>query len=195
MNVKNYLFLQVQASESQKFGTQEETAKKEKISRDGNSFFNAISRALSNTTLNPTPPYQLREKLVQHLMDFQYLYYSRSDTPTTEKYQELVGNYLLDGHFSLEIGHLLPEAMAKILEIRLHIVSTNSEQVMSYGPLQAQNIQLLHDGSYYDYTPPTATPLGKNDAREYTPIRSIPPIQTPTQQPVGIRRLLFPNDR
>ena len=84
-----------------------------KVGCDTKSFFNAVSEALTNKNT----PIQLKEKLVEHLMGLQDLYYPRSGMTTMEEYYEIVSNYLLDGHFSSDIEKILPEAMAWTLNL------------------------------------------------------------------------------
>lgn len=121
-------------------------------------------------------------------MQSQHLYHSRLGPV---QYQDLVSNYWLDGHSSPEIETLLPEAMAKTLEMRIQIVSTNLKENRIYGVPGAKTIQLMHDSGYYDYTPPTS-PVATS-AREHTPVRTSRPPQLTTDGLVG-RRLLFPDD-
>ncbi len=69
----------------------EKNLQRREVSRDGNSFFNAVSGALTNKNT----PIQLRERLVEHLMGLQGLYYPRSGVTTMKEYYEIVNNYLL----------------------------------------------------------------------------------------------------
>ena len=86
----------------------EKNLQRREVSRDGNSFFNAVSGALTNKNT----PIQLRERLVEHLMGLQGLYYPRSGATTMEEYYEIVS---LDGHFLSDAEKILPEAMAQTL--------------------------------------------------------------------------------
>ena len=197
------LFIQVPAqSLEDKLG--EKNLQRREVSRDGNSFFNAVSGALTNKNT----PIQLREKLVEHLMGLQGLYYPRSGVTTMEEYYEIVSNYLLDGHFSSDIEKILPEAMARTLNIRIQVISANPEQKDKfYGVESTQTvIQLIHDktgNGHYDYAfPATSQGLSMNTSdlppvkAEQTPIkiRETPPSQAMTNGRAS-RRLLFPNDR
>ena len=201
------LFIQVPAqSLEDKLG--EKNLQRREVSRDGNSFFNAVSGALTNKNT----PIQLREKLVEHLMGLQGLYYPRSGVTTMEEYYEIVSNYLLDGHFSSDIEKILPEAMARTLNIRIQVIPANPEQKDKfYGVESTQTvIQLIHDetgNGHYDYALPATSqglsmntsdrlPPVKAGTTEQTPIkiRETPPSQAMTNGRAS-RRLLFPNDR
>ncbi len=181
----------------------EKNLQRREVGHDGNSFFNAISGALANKNT----PIQLREKLVEHLMGLQGLYYPRSGVTTMEEYYELVSNYLLDGHFSsdiekTDIEKILPEAMARTLKMQIQVIPTNPEQEDRFYSVEFKQtvIQLIYDDGHYDYavalgniTLDTSPPPVSLGATEQTPEQKREP---PLLENGGAgRRLQFPNDR
>ncbi len=117
---------------------------------DGNSFFNAVSEALTDKM---NTPIQLRKRLVEHLKTFPNLYCPRSRETTTEEYEiiceKFISNCSLDPLPS-DIEKILPEAMARTLR---QVIPVNSEQEDKFYGTEPV-IQLVHGSDHYDYALP-----------------------------------------
>ena len=179
---------------------------------NGNSFFNAISGALQNVQSVTLTQIELREKVVDYLLMKKDTYYPRSGLRTMDEYCQRAGEYLLDGHTSPNIEHIIPEAMAKTLGIRIQIISSNSShEDQLFGPEHSQTvIQLVYNGSgngHYDYavsinstehTPEqdaSTPPPERGNSREYTPTREQPHPHNHHSNSQTSRRLFYTDQR
>ncbi len=111
-----------------------------------------------------------------------------------EEYYEIVSNYLLGGHFSSDIEKILPEAMARTLNIRIQVIAANPEQDDKFYGIESTQtvIQLIHDdtdsGHYEIALPATAQGVTEHTSEQRR--------ENPLLANGGAgRRLQFPNDR
>ena len=164
--------------------------RREVIGHDSNSFFNAVSEALTNT------PIQLRERLVKHLKTHQDLYFRRSGATTPEEYKKLCS---LDDPLSSNMEQLLPEAMAQTLRMQIQAIPVNSEQEDKFYGTEP----LIHDKTDIDhcgYVLPITSPGDTTNTSEASPPGTTEtPPKSSKRQPLAnttqVKRTLFPEQR